>query len=100
MIQVNEANYDAEVVQHGDLVVMDFYADWCGPCRMQVPALQAVQNEAKIVKINTDDNAKLATDYKIMSIPTLVFVKNGTEVGRMVGAQNEAALRNKIQELK
>lgn len=84
------------------LVLVDLWAPWCGPCRMVAPVLEKLANRyagsLKVVKINVDDNPKAASTYDARSIPTLVFVKNGTIVDRVIGAQPEPALAAKIDQ--
>lgn len=88
VLKVNSDNFDAEVLNCDKTVLIDFYADWCGPCKMFAPIIDEVANEnqnIKVVKINIDDNQDIAAKYQIMSIPTLVIVRNGNEVARSVG---------------
>ena len=69
-------------------VLVDFYADWCGPCKMLAPIVDEIAQEnddIKVVKVNVDENPNIALDYKVMSIPTLVVIKGGKEVSRSVG---------------
>ena len=88
LFKVNSDNFDEEVLNSDKTVLIDFYADWCGPCKMFAPIIDEVANEnqnIKVVKINIDDNQDIAAKYQIMSIPTLVIVRNGNEVARSVG---------------
>lgn len=88
ILKVTSENFDKEVLQSEKPVLIDFYADWCGPCKMLSPIVEEVASEredAKVVKINIDDEQELAIKYGVMSIPTLVVVKNGEEVNRSVG---------------
>lgn len=88
LFKVNSDNFDEEVLNCDKTVLIDFYADWCGPCKMFAPIIDEVANEnqnIKVVKINIDDNQDIAAKYQIMSIPTLVIVRNGNEVARSVG---------------
>lgn len=99
LIEVNSSNFQTEVLNAEGTVLVDFWAPWCGPCRMQTPILEKLAQsgiKAKIVKVNTDENAEIATKYGINSIPTLIIFKNGQEVERMVGVQPENVLRNKL----
>ena len=86
----NESNFDAEVLQSDIPVFVDFYADWCGPCKMMSPVIDKLAEEfagrIKVGKVNVDENGDLAVKYGIMSIPNMVFFKNGEVVDRIVGA--------------
>ena len=85
-----ESNFDAEVLQSDLPVFVDFYADWCGPCKMMSPVIDKLAEEfagrIKVGKVNVDENGDLAVKYGIMSIPNMVFFKNGEVVDRIVGA--------------
>ena len=92
-------NFD-ELLQEEKLVIVDFWATWCGPCRMLSPLLDEVEAEMadkiEVVKVNVDDADEVAMRYRIMSIPTLLFFKNGQMVDRSVGAMPKSALVDKI----
>ena len=92
-------NFD-ELLQEEKLVIVDFWATWCGPCRMLSPLLDEVEAEMEdqvdVVKVNVDDADEIAMRYRIMSIPTLLFFKNGQMVDRSVGAMPKSALVDKI----
>ena len=92
-------NFD-ELLQEEKLVIVDFWATWCGPCRMLSPLLDEVEAEREdkvvVVKVNVDDADEIAMRYRIMSIPTLLFFKNGQMVDRSVGAMPKSALVDKI----
>ena len=89
-----------ELLVSGKLVIVDFWATWCGPCRMLSPLLDEVEAEmadqVEVVKVNVDDADEIAMRYRIMSIPTLLFFKNGEMVDRTVGAMPKSALVDKI----
>ena len=89
-----------ELLVSGKLVIVDFWATWCGPCRMLSPLLDEVEAEmadqVEVVKVNVDDADEIAMRYRIMSIPTLLFFKNGQMVDRTVGAMPKSALVDKI----
>ena len=90
-----------ELLQDSKLVIVDFWATWCGPCRMLSPILDEVEEEMSdkisVVKVNVDDADEIAAQYRIMSIPTLLFVKNGEIVDKTVGAMPKPALLEKIK---
>ena len=90
-----------ELLQDSKLVIVDFWATWCGPCRMLSPILDQVEEEMPdqitVVKVNVDDADEIAAQYRIMSIPTLRFVKNGEIVDKTVGAMPKPALLEKIK---
>ncbi len=98
--EVNESNFASVVVEAKGTVLVDFWAPWCGPCRMQTPVLEKLSQDAGIkaviVKVNTDENPSIAQKYNIVSIPTLILFKNGQEVERMVGVQPESILKVKL----
>jgi thioredoxin len=98
--KVSDANFDAEVLKATRPVVVDFWAEWCGPCRMIAPALEeiagALGEKVKIVKLNVDENPATASKYGIMSIPTLMIFKNGELASRQVGAAPKQKLEQWI----
>ena len=98
--KVSDANFDAEVLKAKGPVVVDFWAEWCGPCRMIAPALEeiagAMGDKIKIVKLNVDENPNTASKYGIMSIPTLMIFKNGELASRQVGAAPKQKLEQWI----
>lgn len=100
---VSDANFDSEVIKSAQPVLVDFYAEWCGPCKMLAPLIDELATEyagkAKIVKINTDDSPETAKKYGIMSIPTLIFFKNGQVVEQVMGVQSKDALKEKLDKL-
>ena len=95
VIKITAENIKKEVLEESKTVVIDFNADWCGPCKMLAPVLEEIAKEntnTKFVKINVDDAQDLAMEYIVMSIPTLVVIKNGKEVNRVVGLVNKSEL--------
>ncbi|MDO4328356.1 MAG: thioredoxin [Lachnospiraceae bacterium] len=89
-------NFETDVLQAGKAVLVDFYADWCGPCKMLAPAVEAAAEEfagkVTVGKLNIDENIDIAERYGVMSIPTLILFQGGKEVNRMVGLQSKDAL--------
>ena len=98
--KVSDATFETEVLKASGPVVVDFWAEWCGPCRMIAPALEeiagAMGEKVKIVKLNVDENPNVAQKYGIMSIPTLMIFKNGEMASRQVGAAPKAKLQQWI----
>ena len=98
-----EATFDTEVLKSDLPVMVDFYADWCGPCKMLAPTVEQLAEDyagkAKIGKVNVDDNMKLASEYGIMSIPAILYFKNGKVVDQIVGAVPRKQLEQKLTAL-
>jgi thioredoxin 1 len=98
--KVSDANFETEVLKSADPVVVDFWAEWCGPCRMIAPALEEIAGsmagKVKIVKLNVDENPATAAKYGIMSIPTLMIFKNGELASRQIGAAPKQKLEQWI----
>ena len=95
MIEVNKDNFDKEVLQSEKRVLVDFNAEWCGPCKMMKPVLEEISqsnNDIKIVSVNVDDEDELASKYNISSIPCLVLIENGEEINRSVGLISRSGL--------
>lgn len=94
------ANFDKEVLQSEVPVLVDFYADWCGPCKMMAPVVEelakAYEGKVKIGKCNIDDEMEIAQKYNVMSIPTFIIFKGGEAVDTKVGAMSKDELENKI----
>ncbi|MEA4866286.1 MAG: thioredoxin [Sphaerochaeta sp.] len=98
---VTKSTYEAEVLKSTVPVVVDFWAAWCGPCRMQGTILEQLDkeitaNQAKIVKVNVDEEGELAGTFGVQSIPTLLFYKDGKVVNKAVGVRDAAALRKAL----
>jgi thioredoxin 1 len=98
--KVSDATFDAEVLKAQQPVVVDFWAEWCGPCRMIAPALEEIAGtmagKVKVVKLNVDENPATATKYGIMSIPTLMIFKDGQLASRQIGAAPKQKLEQWI----
>jgi len=101
--QIEGKRFQDEVVHSSTPVVVDFYADWCGPCRFVTPVLEALSKEysgkVKFVKVDTDDNQELATQFGIMSIPTVMLFLNGKVEDIVVGAAPAAVFKTKVAAL-
>ncbi|MCW2967159.1 MAG: trxA [Solirubrobacteraceae bacterium] len=97
--EVTDTNFQAEVIESEQPVLVDFWAPWCGPCRVVGPVLEEIAGERddlKIVKLNTDENPQTAGAFQVLSIPTLILFKNGQPVKKVVGAYPKRKL---VQEL-
>lgn len=95
IMKVTSANFEEEVLKSDKTVLIDFYADWCGPCKAYSPIVESVASEnedIKVVKIDVDNAQDIAMKYQVMSIPTTVIIKNGQEVNRAVGMMSKSDL--------
>jgi thioredoxin 1 len=102
VLHLSDENFKKEVLESGLAVVVDFWATWCGPCKRIAPIIEELSDEysakIKIGKINVEESPQTATFYGVMSIPTIIFFKNGRAIGQCVGALTKAELKKKIEE--
>ena len=102
-MKVEDATWDAEVIKASELVMVDFWAVWCGPCQMVAPVIEELSKEyagkMKVRKLNTDENPEVAGRYQVMSIPTILFFKNGQVVEKLVGARPKRQFKDMIDSL-
>jgi len=103
ILDVISSVWDAEVIKAQGLIMVDFWAPWCAPCRMVSPTVEELakeyQGRMKFLKLNTDENPDIASKYNIMGIPTLMFFKDGRSVDSIVGAVPKQQLKSKIDSL-
>jgi len=99
-ITITDATFDEEVKGASQLVLVDFWAEWCGPCKMIAPVLEEIAVDRgetlKVAKLNIDDNLEITTRFDVQAIPTLILFKDGEPVARIVGARGRAALDEEI----
>ena len=97
----NEDNFENEVLNSGKITIVDFYADWCGPCKIMAPIIDEIAEEnaetIKVGKVNVDENQKLAMKYNIMSIPTILIFKNGSLLKSFIGVTSKEEIENNIK---
>ena len=102
VLNVTSENYESEVLKSEKTVLIDFYADWCGPCKMMSPVIDEIAEEmketVKVGKINVDENQDLAMEYGVMSIPTIVVLKNGEVQKTFVGVTDKEEIKHAINE--
>ncbi len=102
IVQAGKDNWQSEVIQSETPVLVDFWAEWCGPCKAITPILEQLADELngkmKIAKVNVDDHPDLAGEFGIRSIPTLLIFKNGNVAEQLVGAMSKSALTEKIEQ--
>lgn len=101
VLEINSNNFNNEVLSNQGVVVVDFYANWCGPCRKLAPIIEEVDAElsskVKFAKINTDENLETAKQYQVSGLPTLMIFKNGEAVERLVGLMPKSSIITNIE---
>jgi thioredoxin 1 len=101
-LQFTDANFDSEVIKSSQLSVVDFWAEWCGPCRAIGPVIDELSKEfsgkVKVGKVNVDENPQVSTNFGITSIPAILFIKDGKVVDKLVGAQPKSNFVKKIEQ--
>ncbi|MDI6784828.1 MAG: thioredoxin [bacterium] len=102
-VEITDANFESEVIKSAVPVLLDFWAEWCGPCRMIAPIIEKLATEyagkVKIGKFNVETNPNIPSKFGIHSIPTLIAFKNGQQVDRLIGAASEKELKKKLDAL-
>jgi len=102
VIAVNDANFEQEVEKHDGLAIVDFWATWCGPCRMIAPILEQLsveyQGKVKVTKLDVDANIRTGSRFNVRSIPTLLFFKGGKVVDQIIGAVPRTHIEQKLQQ--
>jgi thioredoxin 1 len=103
IVDVSEQNFEKEVLKSNTVVLVDFWAEWCGPCKALTPVLEEIAQTAegkfKIAKVNIDENSDLATKLEVLNIPTMILFKGGEEVDRLVGYMPKAKIMAKIDSI-
>ena len=98
--EVTDGNFDVEVLESETAVLVDFWAPWCGPCRVVSPILEQIDGERddlRVVKLNVDENQQTAVKYEVLSIPTMILFKDGAMVKKLIGAQPKARIEAELE---
>ena len=103
VVEVTDSTFEAEIIKSDIPAIVDFWAEWCMPCKMMTPVMDEIAKEfdgkIKVTKINVDENNKMAADLTVMNIPTFIFFKDGQQAGRVSGVVSKKDLIKKIEEL-
>lgn len=103
VLKITKENYETEVLKSDKLVLIDFYADWCGPCKMMSPIIDEIAEEVgdkiKVGKINVDENQELAMEYEVMSIPTIIILQNGEVKNSCVGVREKEEIISCLEKM-
>jgi thioredoxin 1 len=100
VFEVTDSNFQAEVIESSDPILVDFWAPWCGPCRMVAPVLEEIASERenlRIAKLNVDENQQTAATYQVISIPTMILFKNGDVAKKVIGAYPKKRLEAELE---
>jgi thioredoxin 1 len=100
VVEVTDSNFQAEVIESADPVLVAFWAPWCGPCRMVAPVLEEIANERqdlRIAKLNVDENQQTAAQFEVLSIPTMILFKNGQVAKKVIGAYPKKRLEAELE---
>lgn len=103
-LKITSENFKSDILESDKLAVVDFYADWCGPCQMMAPIVEKLAEEYKgsavVGKLNIDEESEISRQYRVMSIPTIIFFKNGEVQDKIVGAVSAEELKEKMEKYK
>ena len=102
MLEINNANFEELILKSDKLVIVDFFAEWCGPCKKMTPIMEEISKknpDIVVGKVNVDESTETSNKYGVKSIPTLVFIKNGEVVGKSIGFSTEGTIMEKINSI-